>query len=153
MLARVPPAQRRLVVLVAAAAVAAGIFAGVAILLASGRPAVQPGEYEPFVAGNAARLGEIVATEQPIFYADPTGGRRGFALALEDGDFVALHVVPPGGSPDCPVDWDSEARHLKDCRGRAYEAGQLRRFPTSVNDEGVVVVDLRRLRDPPEHDQ
>jgi len=143
-LARVPPAQRRMLILVAAAAVAAGIFVGVAILLASGRPAVRPGRYEPFVAGNAATLGQMVATEQPIFYADPTGGTRGFAVALEDGDFVALHVVPPGGSAACPIDWDLRDKRFEDCRDTPFASEQLRRFKTEVTD-GVVIVDLRAI--------
>lgn len=149
MLSRVPPAQRRLVILVGAAAIAAGIFAGVAIVLASGQPAVQPDEYEPFVVGNAARLGEIVATEQPLFFADPTDGPRGFALALEDGDLVALHVVPPGGSRDCPVGWDAGQGRFEDCRGRPHDTHTLRRFPTTIDADGLVVVDLRRLEPPP----
>lgn len=149
MTSRIPPAQRRLVLLVGAAAVAAGLFAGVAVILASGQPAVRPEQYEPFVAGNAATLGQMIATEQPLFYADPTGGTRGFALAIEDGTFVALHVVPPNGSPDCPIDWDLEAEEFRDCNDRVFETSRLRRFETEV-ENNLVVVDLRTVEPPPE---
>lgn len=145
MLARIPPAQRRLVVLVAAAAVAAGVSVGVAVVLASGQPAVRPDRYEPFVTGHAARLGELIATDQPLFFADPTGGIRGFALALEDGDFVAVHVIPPGGSADCPIDWDPTADRFEDCHGKVWATRELRRFPTRLSEDDLVVVDIRRL--------
>lgn len=149
MLARIPPSQRRLVILVGLAAVAAGAFAGVAIVLASGDSAVRPSEYQPFEVGNAARLGEAVATEQPVFFADPTGGTRGFALALEDDELVALHVIPPGGSADCPIDWKPEDRRFEDCRDRVWDTHQLRRFRSSVNETGLFVVDLRTMEAPP----
>lgn len=145
MLARIPPAQRRLVILVAAAAIAAGVFVGVVLVLASGQSAVRPGEYEPFEVGSAARLGELIATEQPLFFADPTGGTRGFALTLDDGDFAAVHVIPPGGSRDCPIDWVTERRRFEDCKGRHWPVDELRRFRTTIDDRGIVLVDLRAL--------
>ena len=148
MLSRVPPEHRRLLILVGAAAIAAGVFAGAAVILATGQPAVKPGRYEPFAVGNAARLGQIIATEQPLFFADPTGGDRGFVLALDDGDFAALHVVPPGGSRACPINWEPEAARFADCRGTQYQPDQLRRFHTRVNDDGLVVVDLRKVEEP-----
>lgn len=151
MLERLPPAQRRLVVLTGVAAVLAGTLVAVLVVLTAGRPAVRPGGYEPFEVGEASRVAQLAAA-RPLFFADPTGGSRGFALAVVEGELVALHVVPPGGSRACPIDWDSGARRFEDCRGRPWRADELRRFRVIVREEAAserVLVDLRRILDPP----
>lgn len=150
MLDRVPPAQRRLVLLTAVAAVAAGVFVAVAVILATGEGTSTPEEYQPFRIGRADRLAEQIR-DRPVFFADPTGGERGFALALHDGDFVALHVVTPGGSAECPIDWAVEDERFEDCDGRVWTPPQLARFDLRlVEEDGVdiVVVDLRRRLPP-----
>lgn len=148
MFSRLPPAQRRLFLLSLGALVLAVAFVLVAIIVATGRPAVVEGEYRPFEVGNADRLSEAIATERPLFFADPTGGTRGFVLTLADGNFAALHVVPPRGRASCPVDWNLEEERFEDCDGRAFRPDQLSRFPVTINDDGVVVVDLREPRRP-----
>lgn len=148
MLGRVPREQRRLVMLsIAALALAVG-FVVFALVFAAGRTPPTPAEYEPFEAGSAATLAELIATEQPIFYPDPTGGDRGFYLTLVDGNFAAVHVVPPGGTRTCPIEWQTAEERFEDCDGAGWAPGELRRFPVAVRD-GVVVVDLRNLRAPP----
>jgi len=143
---RIPPAQRRLVALTALVAVLAGIFVAVAVILATGQQAVAPDEYEPFRVGRADVLVDTVR-DRPVFFADPTGGERGFAFTLHEGDFLALHVVPPGGSAECPVDWSVEASRFEDCEGQVHRPEELARFQVRVVDEGdeeIVLVDLRR---------
>lgn len=145
MLERVPPEQRRLVVLSMAAVALAVGFVVFALIFAAGRTAEVPDEYQPFEAGPAATLSELIATQQPVFYPDPTGGDRGFFLTLVDGSFTAVHVVPPGKTRDCPVEWRVGEEHFEDCDGTVWEPTDLRRFPISIRD-GTVVVDLRRPR-------
>lgn len=150
MFRNVPPAQRRMVILSVVALALAIAFVVVAVIFAAGRPAVREGEYEPFEVGDAGALGRAIATGGPIFFPDPTGGDRGFLLAVEAGELVGLHVVPPGGSPDCPVDWNRDDEIFTDCEGRMWRSVELRRFPTTIDDEGLVVVDLRRTLPAPE---
>lgn len=148
MLDRVPPEQRRLVLLsIAALALAVG-FVVFALVFAAGRTAEAPEEYEPFGAGPAARLSELIATEQPIFFPDPTGGDRGFFLTLVDSSFTAVHVVPPGKTRSCPIEWQLGDEHFEDCDGAVWEPRELRRFPVAIRD-GIVVVDLRQPVPPP----
>lgn len=147
MFSGLPPAQRRLLFLSLGALALAIAFVVLAVIFATGRPAVREGEYEPFEVGDAARLAEAIAREQPLFFADPVGGDRGFALTLDDGAFAALHVVPPGASSDCPIDWNDSAETFEDCRGRRWATDELARFPTSVEDD-LVVIDLRTRRAP-----
>jgi hypothetical protein len=145
-LRRVPPAQRPVVAGLAVAVALAIAFVAYALLRASGEPAVRAGDYQPFVVGRASALGRAVQ-ERPVFFADPTGGTRGFVLALEDDAFAALSVVPPGHDRACPIDWDPARRRFEDCRARAWETAELARFPVVLRDQGkdsVVVVDLRR---------
>jgi hypothetical protein len=147
---RLPPAQRRLVLLTAFAAVGAVALAVVAVVVATEQPAGEQAEYQPFELGAATRVAEIVI-ERPVFFADPTGGDRGLAVTLLDDDLAAVHVVPPGGTRDCPVDWDAEGEQFEDCAGRAWAAEELSRFPLTVRAvDGIdkVFVDLRRTLPP-----
>lgn len=147
MLERVPREQRRLVLLsIAALGLAIG-FVVFALIFAAGRTAETPEEYEPFEAGPAARLSELIATEQPIFFPDPTGGDRGFFLTLVDGSLTTVHVVPPGKTRSCPIEWQLGDERFEDCDGTVWSPRELRRFPVAIRD-GTVVVDLRE-RVPP----
>lgn len=141
------PGQRRLLLWTAGAAVAAGVLAG-ALVVAASRESRPRRHYQPFRVGEGPALARAVRTQRPLFFADPLNGTRGFVLTLDGGDFVALHVVPPGGSARCPVGWDDARRVLADCRGRVYEPSQLARFPVTVGtpgDRDAVLVDLRRI--------
>lgn len=146
MLSRVPPEQRRLVLLSMAALALSIVFVVFALIFAAGRTAT-PEDYEPFEAGPASFLAESIATQAPIFYPDPTGGDRGFHLTLHEGDFTALHVVPPDGSRDCPLEWRPARERFEDCEGTVWRPDELRRFPVAIEDD-VVVVDLRRTIPP-----
>lgn len=147
MLERVPREQRWLVLLSIAALALAIAFVALALIFAAGRTSETLEEYEPFEAGPAARLSELVATEQPIFFPDPTGGDRGFFLTLVDGSFTAVHVVPPGKTRACPIEWQLDGEHFEDCDGTVWAPRELRRFPVAIED-GIVIVDLRE-RVPP----
>ncbi len=61
--------------------------------------------------------------------------------------FVAYHVVPPGGSVDCLVQWDrSEKRYEDGCSGAPVDPSALARFPVltrAINDKISVFVDVR----------
>jgi hypothetical protein len=146
---RIPPEQRFLVLLTAGLAVAAGLLVAFVVLDSSGGD--RPREYQAFEVGSGPALAEQ-ARRQPLFFADPIGGERGFVLVLHEGSFVALHVVPPAGSADCPIDWDPEEEAFEDCEGTRYQPDQLDRFPVRVGDDDdpdAVFVDLRTLNPAP----
>lgn len=144
-----PPAQRRLLLLSIGALVLAVGFVVVAVLFAVGRPAVRtPEEYRPFKIEKASVLAESVARHGPAFFADPTGGERGFVVQIIDRDLVALRVIPPGHTSECPVDWKAAHQQFEDCRGTVWSPRELQRFPSSIDDQGIFVVDLRRVLPP-----
>ncbi|MGH8972271.1 MAG: hypothetical protein ACRD0C_03610, partial [Acidimicrobiia bacterium] len=93
-----------------------------------------------------------IREDGPVLIPDPKGGDRTFYLDLEGDDIIALHVVPPGGSARCPVQYDHTARRYEDCDGRPVVRDTLARFEvlTRVDDEDrkTIYVDLRRLTAP-----
>lgn len=131
--------------LVATAAVVSGLALGVLVVgLAGG--AKQPVVYQPFFAGFEDRLTTDIKTE-PVFYADPTRGSRGFYLDLVDGKIVALHVIVPGPG-NCAVQWDRNQKRYLDCHQAPVDPVTLERFPVSTRTEGdktAVFVDPRAV--------
>lgn len=143
---------RRLLVATAGFVLVATAF--VAFLVFQTSRTERPREYRPFEVRLGPALTERI-DERPVFFADPTGGDRGFVLTTHEGRLLALHVIPPGGTAACPVDWDPEAEQLVDCEGTAYEPDQLARFPVTAGpgadgaDEDAVLIDLRTIEPAP----
>jgi hypothetical protein len=138
-------------VLVATAAVVSGLAVAVVVIgLAGG--ARQPAVYQPFPAGTEQRITAQVKKDGPVFYPDPSNGTRAFYLDLEGGRVIALHVVPPGGTATCPVQWDQTARHYTDCRKAPVDPATLPRFAVLTRPQGeqtAVFVDVRTTEPPP----
>ena len=133
------------------AAVVSGLALGVLVVGLVGG-ARQPAVYQPFPAGTEQRIAGLINKDGPVFYPDPRNGTRAFYLDLEGGKVVALHVVPPGGTAKCPVQWDRAARRYADCRDRPVDPATLSRFTVLTRPEGsqtAVFVDLRTIEPPP----
>src|SRR5919199_372998 len=138
-------------VLLATAAVVSGLAIGLVVIgLAGGTR--QPVAYQPFAAGTEQSITAQIQKDGPVFYADPSQGTRAFYLDLEGGKVVALHVVPPGGTAKCPVQWDRKAKRYTDCAGTPVDPATLPRFPVLTRAQGeqtAVFVDLRTVGPPP----
>jgi hypothetical protein len=147
----VPPTRtdRQLLLVAGGLAVLAGVLVAVVLLLATGRSG-PPTEYEPFAAGPEADLARELREGGPFFIADPFGGRRGFWLTLEDREVVPV-AVHQSDLPECSVRWRARLDRFT-CGDARFRSEQLERFATRVpkagDDEGVVLVDLRRRLSP-----
>src|SRR5882724_11206095 len=105
-------------VILATAAVVCGLVFGIVVIaVLNGRGGGEPPPYQPFFAGQADRLTKLVNTSGPIFYPDPRQGERAFYLDVDGQRFLALHVVPPGGTAACLVQWDRAEKRYEDCHG------------------------------------
>jgi hypothetical protein len=138
-------------VLLATAAVVSGLaIALVVIGLAGG--AREPAPYQPFPAGTEQSITALIEKGGPVFYPDPLNGTRAFYLDREGGRVVALHVVPPGGTADCPVQWDRTARRYTDCRNTPVDPLTLPRFALLTRPQGdqtAVFIDVRTIEPAP----
>ncbi len=139
-------------ILVAVGGVLAGflLFLGVMNVIGSGRPRSEG--TERFVLGKAERLAETVAREGPLLLPDPLGrGRDVWVQHLAGSDWRTFDAHPPGAGGRCVVTWRADRRVFVDrCSGREHPADGtgLVSFPTEVDDEGRVVIDLRSPRPP-----
>jgi hypothetical protein len=140
-------------VILATAAVVLGLAAGIAIVaVASGGHSSAPAAYQPFFAGQSDRVTKTIKDDGPIFYPDPRKGDRAFYLDLDGDRILALHVVPPGGSAACLVQWDRAQKRYEDCHGAPVDRSTLERFPVltkRIGDKVSVFVDLRTVTPPP----
>lgn len=138
-------------VIVATAAVAMGLAVGViAVVLISsgGGGGGEPAPYQPFFVGTADRVQERITKGGPECYQDPRKGDRSFCLDLHAGQFVAYHVVPPGGTTECLVQWDRDEKRYEDCEGLPLDPATLSRFPVlsrEINEKISIFVDLRSI--------
>jgi len=142
-------------VLLATAGVVLGLAVGIVIVVVAraghGGP---PPAYQPFFAGQSDRVTKAIKEDGPVFYPDPRRGDRAFYLDLDGDQIVALHVVPPGGTTACLVQWDRAEKRYEDCRGAPIDPSMLERFPVLTKPIGgktSVFVDLRTLTPPPTH--
>jgi hypothetical protein len=135
-------------VILATAAVVMGLVVGiVAVVVLNSRGGGEAPPYQPFFAGTSDRVTKQIKEGGPICYQDPKEGQRSFCLDLVDDQFVAYHVLPPGGSAACLVQWDrSEKRYEDRCSGAPVDPVTLARFPILTKDIGgkiSVFVDVR----------
>jgi hypothetical protein len=141
-------------VILATAAVVLGLVAGIVVVAVArgGGGAGKDAPYQPFFAGTSDRVTKSIRADGPECFQDPKKGDRSFCLDLEGDTLVALHVIPPGGSPDCLVRWDRAARRYVDCRQAPVDPARLARFPVLTKDiagKTSVFVDLRTVTPPP----
>jgi len=140
-------------VLLATAAVALGLAAGfVIVLVARGGHGGGTAAYEPFFAGQSDRIIQAIRSGGPVFYPDPGKGDRAFYLDLDGDQIVALHVVPPGGTAACLVQWDRAQKRYEDCHRAPVDRSTLERFAVltkRIGNKDSVFVDLRTITPPP----
>lgn len=148
--------------ILATAGVVVGLAVGIIVVAlingSGGSGGPQP--YQPFFIGTSERVAKRIQSEGPECYQDPKKGDRSFCLDLDatatSGDtpergFIALHVVPPGGTTACLVQWDRKEKRYEDCHGEAVDRNTLARFPVLTREIGgtiSVFVDVRETTAP-----
>jgi hypothetical protein len=141
-------------VILATAGVVVALAAGIVVIALIGGSGDGGGEaqpYQPFFVGTSDRVAKRIGSEGPECYQDPKKGDRSFCLDLDGDQFVALHVVPPGGTTACLVQWDRQEKRYEDCAGAPVERNTLARFPVLTKEIGgkiSVFVDLRATTPP-----
>ncbi len=149
-------ARRRTVLFTAIGAVLAGLllFAIVARVQSTGGDS-QGGRSNgapQFDAGNAERIAANIARDGPLLFPDPRGGSRDIRVQHLGGtEWIAFEARAAGAPRQCTLRWEGGPRHFVDpCDGRIYPADGtgLVTFPTRVDDDGRVLVDLGAPRQP-----
>jgi hypothetical protein len=142
------PAARtdtRLLLVAGVFAVLAGLLVAVLLLLATGQS--ETPEPAPLPIGPE----ESVRDQAPTYYADPFGG-PGFWSAIEGGELVAISAELPG-SGRCTVRYRATRDGFVDCDGNLVPVPELAQYPVNIprsgDNEGIVLVDLRRRSQPP----
>jgi hypothetical protein len=129
------------------------VFAGVAWLISQDGSGVdiRLGD-DRFEAGRTDRLAAEVERNGPILFPDasPQRARDIYLQHLGDepgeGWLAFLARSPDADDRTCVLQWDADAREFSDpCGDATYPAdGEgLPHFPTEVDDDGVLSVDLR----------
>lgn len=101
-----------------------------------------------FDVGSAERLADAIERDRtPLIFDDPLGRGRAIFVQHVGNDpeegWLAFDAVVDG----CPLQWDPEQEVFDDtCTGDVYDrdGGGLHQYPAEVDDDGRVVVDLRR---------
>jgi hypothetical protein len=105
-----------------------------------------------FDAGNAERGASDIARSGPRLFPDPQGRSRDiFVQHLGGTDWTAFEARAPGAPRQCTLRWEQDARRFVDpCDGRIFppDGAGLVTFPTRVDDDGRVIVDLSSPRAP-----
>lgn len=141
-------------VILATAAVVVGLALGIVLVaVLNSRGGGPPPPYQPFFAGTSEQVAKQIKKDGPVCYQDPKAGERSFCLDVVAGEFVAYHVVPPGGTPACLVQWDrTDKRYENRCTEAPVDPATLARFPVLTKDIGgktSVFVDVRTTTPPP----
>ena len=99
-----------------------------------------------FQLGRATDYAKTIARDGPLLFPDPQGRSRDIYIQhLGEDAWLAFEARVSGAPRQCVVKWEPGPRHFVDpCDGRIFPAdgAGLVRFPTTVNDDGKVVVDL-----------
>lgn len=144
------PAQRRTVLFTAVGAVlaAALLFAVMTrVTSTSSTPASGPGDRgAQFELGRATDFARTIARDGPLLFPDPQGRSRDiFVQHLGEDAWLAFEARATGAPRNCVLRWEQGPRQFVDpCNGTIYppDGAGLVRFPTTVDDDGKVVVDL-----------
>lgn len=122
-----------------------------------GTPGVTPSDKSKYTAGDAERLAERIADAGPLLLSDVSGnGQKRPIYLAHTGDnpkegWIAGDAHAPGAPPDCFLSWDADAQRLRsDCSASTFDdAGGYRvddpaivKYPTTVNEDGVLQVDM-----------
>ena len=141
-------------VILATAAVVLGLAVGIVVIAVvnSGGEGGEPAAYQPFFAGQSDRLTKQIKEGGPVCIPDPKAGERSFCLDLQGDEFVAYHVLPPGGTANCLVEWDrTEKRYENKCSRAPIDPATLARFPVltrEISGKISVFVDVRETTAP-----
>lgn len=105
-----------------------------------------------YVLGSAKSLGASVDRQGPLLLSDPLGSKRSiYVQHLGGNDWRTFDTRAPGASSGCLVVWRAAERTFVDrCSHQAYPADGtgLTSFPTRVDDDGKVLIDLRAPQAP-----
>jgi len=140
-------------VILATAGVVVGLAVGIVVvaLIGGSGGSGEPQPYQPFFVGTSERVTKRIQADGPECYQDPKKGDRSFCVDLDGDQFVALHVVPPGGTTACLVQWDRKEKRYEDCHGAPVDRSALARFPVLTREIGgkiSVFVDVRETSAP-----
>jgi hypothetical protein len=135
-------------VIVATAGVVLGLALGIVVVavISAGGGDGEPQPYQPFFVGTVDRVTRQIKDGGPVCYPDPKRGERSFCLDLEGDQIIAVHVVPPGGTAACLVQWDRGEKRYEDCDDRPVDRNSLARFAIltrEISDKISVFVDVR----------
>jgi hypothetical protein len=132
---------------VAAGGVLAGLLLFFGVMQVIGSGDARSARTERFELGRADALADTVARRGPLLLPDPLGrGRDVWVQHLGGSDWRTFDAHPPGAPSRCVVEWEAARRVFVDrCSGREHPADGvgLVTFPTEVNEDGRVVIDLR----------
>jgi len=141
-------------VILATAAVVMGLVVGIVLVaVLNSKGGGESPAYQPFFAGTSDSVTRQIKKDGPVCYQDPKAGERSFCLDLQGDQFVAYHVLPPGGTAACLVQWNrTDKRYENKCTGAPVDPATLARFPVLTKDIGEktsVFVDVREPTPPP----
>jgi len=132
---------------VAVGGVLAGLLVFLGVMKVIGSGSASSPTTERFELGKAESLATTVARRGPLLLPDPLGrGRDVWVQHLGGSDWRTFDAHPPGAPSRCVVAWEAPRRVFVDrCSGREHPAdgAGLVSFPTEVNEDGRVVIDLR----------
>ena len=101
-----------------------------------------------FVLGKATDYARTIARDGPLLFPDPQGRSRDIYIQhLGEDAWLAFEARVSGAPRQCVLKWEQGARRFVDpCDGRVFppDGAGLVSFPTTVNDDGKVVVDLSK---------
>ena len=105
-----------------------------------------------FELGKAGDFARTISRDGPLLLPDPQGRSRDiFIQHLGEATWLAFEARATGAPRQCTLKWEAPARRFVDpCDGRSYppDGAGLVSFPTTVDDDGIVVVDLSSPRPP-----
>jgi hypothetical protein len=101
-----------------------------------------------FELGKATDYAKTIARDGPLLFPDPQGRSRDIYIQhLGEDAWLAFEARVSGAPRQCVVKWEQSARRFVDpCDGRVFppDGAGLVSFPTTVDDDGTVVVDLSK---------
>jgi hypothetical protein len=105
-----------------------------------------------FELGKASDFARTISRDGPLLLPDPQGRSRDIYIQhLGDTNWLAFEARATGAPRQCTLKWEPQGRRFVDpCDGRSYppDGAGLVSFPTTVTDDGEVVVDLGSPRTP-----
>ena len=126
--------------------VAAGVLLFLLVLAIAGPRSAEQTTKATFKVGSANNLAKTIARDGPLLFPDLLNRSRDIWVQhLGGNDWRAFEAHAPGAPRRCSLRWRPESRDFVDpCDGRTYppDGAGLTSYPTTVDDDGTVVVDL-----------